>query len=77
MLKGHDPRLVNSLTSNTHAHTALGNGTAKHCWVELARVLGEELRAKTADMVAYLRRIQQGISVMQQSDEPDLFSMLA
>jgi len=76
-LKGHDPKLVNSLTSNSHAHTALGNGTAKHCWVEFARVLGEELRAKTTDMVAYLRRIQQGVTVMLHSKEPDLFSTLA
>lgn len=76
-LKGHDPRLVNSLASNTHAHTALGNGTAKHCWVEFARVLGEELRAKTTDMVSYLRRIQQGVTVMLHSQEPDLFSALA
>lgn len=75
-LKGHDPRLVNSLTSNTHAHTALGNGTAKLCWVEFARVLGEELRATTAAMAAYLRRFQQGVTVRLQPEEPDLFSML-
>jgi len=76
-LKGHDPKLVNSLASNSHAHTALGNGTAKHCWVEFARVLGEELRAKTTDMVAYLSRMQQGVAVMLHSKEPDLFSTLA
>lgn len=76
-LKGHDPMLVNSLASNTHAHTALGNGTAKHCWVEFARVLGEELRARTTDMVAYLGRIQQRVTVKLQSSEPDLFSTLA
>ncbi|MGF6440082.1 DNA cytosine methyltransferase [Paraburkholderia youngii] len=76
-LKGHDPRIVNSLASNTHAHTALGNGTAKHCWVELGRVLGEALRAGASDMAAYLRRIQQGITVTVQSAEPDLFSALA
>ncbi|MBN3760918.1 DNA cytosine methyltransferase [Burkholderia sp. Ac-20365] len=76
-LKGHDPKLVNSLVSNSHAHTALGNGTAKHCWVELARVLGEELRAKATDMSAYLRRIQQGVSVTLRPEEPDLFSALA
>ncbi|HIH2753023.1 TPA: DNA cytosine methyltransferase [Burkholderia lata] len=76
-LKGHDPLLINSLTANTHAHTALGNGTAKHCWVELSRVLGEELRAKTTDMIAYLRRVQQGITVTQPAAEPDLFGMLA
>ncbi|WP_321935502.1 DNA cytosine methyltransferase [Paraburkholderia sp. J8-2] len=76
MLKGHDPRIVNSLTLNTHAHTALGNGTAKQCWVEFARVLGEELRARKADMAAYLSRIQQGVTVMLKSGEPDLFGTL-
>lgn len=76
-LKGHDPRLVNSLVANSHAHTALGNGTAKHCWVEFARTLGAELRARTADMAAYLRRIQQVCAVTLQSKEPDLFSSLA
>jgi DNA (cytosine-5)-methyltransferase 1 len=76
MLKGHDPRIVNSLVSNTHAHTALGNGTAKSCWVEFARVLGEELRARTGQMAAYLRRFQQSVEVTVQSAEPDLLSML-
>ena len=75
-LKGHDPKLVNSLTSNSHAHTALGNGTAKRCWVEFARALGEELRAKSRDMANYLSRIQQGVTVMIHSEEPDLFSAL-
>lgn len=75
-LKGHDPRLVNSLTMNSHAHTALGNGTAKHCWVEFARVLGEELKVKAAEMVAYLKRFQQSGTVVLQSSEPDLFSAL-
>lgn len=43
-LKGHDPRLINALPANSAAHTALGNGTAKRCWVEFGRVLGKELR---------------------------------
>lgn len=76
-LKGHDPMIVNSLISNSHAHTALGNGTAKHCWVEFARVLGEALSVKANDMAAYLRRIQTGVAVMVRDSEPDLFSMLA
>ena len=76
-LKGHDPRIVNSLASNSHAHTALGNGTAKHCWVELGRVLGEALRAGATDMAAYLRRIQEGVAVTVQTAEPDLFSAFA
>lgn len=76
-LKGHDPRLVNSLTSNSHAHTALGNGTAKRCWVEFGRVLGEQLRASVVDMAAYLRRIQEPQTVASRSEEPDLFSMMA
>ncbi|MFP3637839.1 DNA cytosine methyltransferase [Paraburkholderia sp. SIMBA_054] len=75
-LKGHDPKIVNSLMMNSHAHTALGNGTAKHCWVEFARALGEELRAKMGDMAAYLRRIQTGVPVPVQTSEPDLFSLL-
>lgn len=47
-LKGHDPKLINSLVANSHAHTALGNGTAKSCWVELARCLASGLKAAFA-----------------------------
>jgi DNA (cytosine-5)-methyltransferase 1 len=43
-LKGHDPKLINSLVANSNAHTALGNGTAKRCWVEFARTLAASLR---------------------------------
>lgn len=44
-LKGLDEKLINSIVENSHAHTALGNGVAKKCWVELGRVLGLQLIA--------------------------------
>ena len=43
-LKGHDPILINTMLANSNAHTALGNGTAKRCWVEFARTLARSLQ---------------------------------
>lgn len=42
-LKGHPESLIRSLETKTAAHTALGNGTTRRVWVELARTLGASL----------------------------------
>lgn len=55
-LKGHSLSLINSIPENSHAHTVLGNGTAKKCWVEFARVLGTELIAGKSQLEQYLRQ---------------------
>lgn len=49
-LTGHNKSIINSLPANTHAHTALGNGTAKSCWVALARRLGLQLLAQRTNL---------------------------
>lgn len=72
-LKGHDKSIINSLTTTTHAHTALGNGTAKKCWVELARVLGSELRKGCSTLGEYVRQMREGVQIAAESNQPDLF----
>lgn len=56
-LKGQDPKLINSLVANSHAHTALGNGAVKKVWTEFARTLGVELRKHLPALNAYLSRM--------------------
>lgn len=73
-LKGHDISLVNSLVANTHAHTALGNGTAKECWVEFSRTLGCELKKACKSLDSFVDQIRKEIcEVVVVCDQGDLF----
>jgi DNA (cytosine-5)-methyltransferase 1 len=78
-LKGHDPRLIRSL-GNSHAHSALGNGTAKKCWTEFARALGVALQESAGSMRQYLQQFEAGLEFSMKSiqgesiqTEPSLF----
>lgn len=59
-LKGHSPQLIRSL-GNSQAHSALGNGTAKKCWVELARALGVALQDANTVMHVYVRKFKESL----------------
>lgn len=65
-LKGHDKRLIRSL-GNSAAHSALGNGTAKKCWVEFARALGVALQESEASMRQYLQQFESGLEFVLES----------
>lgn len=73
-LKGHDVRLIRSLPANSHAHTALGNGTARRCWSEFARALGKSLQASCGSMSQYVGQFRAGLALVSQSQPSDLFS---
>lgn len=46
-LKGQPEALIRSLSADTLAHVALGNGTTRKVWLEFFRALGLSLRAAT------------------------------
>ena len=51
-LKGQPERLIRSLAADTHAHTALGNGTTRKLWTEFFRSLGVAMQSASARPVA-------------------------
>lgn len=65
-LKGHSDSIINSLTHNSLAHTALGNGAVKGCWVAVGRSLGAWLRQQRSGLEAYVQALQ---SVKQSSGQ--------
>jgi DNA (cytosine-5)-methyltransferase 1 len=76
-LKGHDPKIISSLVANSHAHTALGNGTAKACWVEFARCLAENLKLavnKFEGIKASMASVAQSMKP-QEGPQMDLFAI--
>ena len=76
-LKGQDPSLINSLVLNGQAHTALGNGAAKKCWAEFAKVLGKQLKAFVASAIKRTSTVDQAwLKPANNSAQADLFAAL-